>query len=64
MTIALFCFNLTIVAQDISLKMNNVTVKQAITKLKTESGYSFVYASGDLDTQKKLACKHLNWRIL
>ncbi len=50
--ITLFCLNLTLVAQTISLKMNSVSVKEAITQLKKESGYSFVYAAGDLDTQK------------
>lgn len=49
---ALLCLNLNLFSQTISLKMSNVTVKRTMTELKEKSGYSFVYAAGDLDTQK------------
>ena len=39
-------------AQSVSLNLSGVTVKQAITELKEKSGYSFVFISGDLDTQR------------
>ena len=41
-------------AQNIQLKLNNVTVKKAMTELKQKSGYSFVYETSDLDTNKKV----------
>lgn len=41
-------------AQSIQLKLNNVTVKKAMTELKQKSGYSFVYEASDLDTNKKV----------
>ena len=52
MVVALFCLNVAMLAQAISLKMNNVSVKEAMTQLKNKSGYSFVYKVGDLDTRR------------
>lgn len=49
---ALLCLNLTISSQPVTLKMNKVSVKKAMTELKEKSGYSFVYVAGDLDTKK------------
>lgn len=34
MVVALFCLNVAMLAQAISLKMNNVSVKEAMTQLK------------------------------
>ncbi len=52
---ALLCLNLSIYSQSISLKMNNVSVKKAMTELQTKSGYSFVYIAGDLDTNRTVS---------
>ena len=41
--VALFCLNLTVSAQSITLKVSNITVKQAMDELKSRSGYSFVF---------------------
>lgn len=49
---ALLCLNFGAIAQTVSLKMKNVSVKEAMTQLKNKSGYSFVYEAGDLDTKK------------
>lgn len=57
MVVALFCLNIAILAQAVSLKMNNVSVKEAMTQLKNKSGYSFVYKVGDLDTKKIVSVK-------
>lgn len=57
MVVALFCLNIAILAQAVSLKMNNVSVKEAMTQLKNKSGYSFVYKVGDLDTRKIVSVK-------
>ena len=57
MVVALFCLNIAMLAQAVSLKMNNVSVKEAMTQLKNKSGYSFVYKVGDLDTRKIVSVK-------
>ncbi len=57
MVMALFCLNIAMLAQAVSLKMDNVSVKEAMTQLKNKSGYSFVYKVGDLDTKKIITVK-------
>ncbi len=52
--LALLC-SLPVSAQRVSLKASNVTVKQAITELKEQTGYSFVFSSEDLNTQKRVS---------
>lgn len=52
---AAFCFNLTMSAQDITLKNKNITVKEAMEELKKTSGYSFVFSSKDVNTGKKIS---------
>ena len=52
---AALCLNFSAYAQSISLNMKKVTVKQAIEQLKKESGYSFVFASSILDTERKVS---------
>ena len=42
-------------AQDISLKLNRVSVRQAIAELQRSAGYSFVYKTGDIDTGKTVS---------
>jgi hypothetical protein len=54
---AAFCFNLTMSAQDITLKNKNITVKEAMEELKKTSGYSFVFSSKDVNTGKEI----LSW---
>lgn len=49
---AMLCLNLNVWAQSVSLNLRDVTVKKAITELKASSGYTFVFSSGDLDTQR------------
>ncbi len=51
----LLCINASIFSQSISLKVNNVSVKRAITELQTKSGYSFVYMADDIDTGKNVS---------
>lgn len=41
-------------AQALQLKLNNVTVRKAMTELKQKSNYSFVYEKSDIDTEKKV----------
>ncbi len=52
---ALLCLNFSGYAQSIALKMNKVTVEEAITELQKKSGYSFVYVGGDLDLDKTVS---------
>ena len=42
-------------AQSLQLKLDNVTVKKAMTELKQKSGYSFVFEASDVDTNKKIS---------
>lgn len=53
--IALFGFYVGMFAQALFLKMQNVSVKQAMTELEAKSGYSFVYIAGDIDTDRKVS---------
>ena len=53
--VACCCLTETISAQNIALKMNNVTVKQAMEELEKKSGYSFVFSSQDVDTRKRIS---------
>lgn len=52
---AALCFNLSVSSQDISLKNRNITVKEAMERLKITSGYSFVFSSMDVDTSKRIS---------
>lgn len=52
---AALCFNLSALSQDITLKANDVTVKEAIEQLKKTTGYSFVFSSVDVNTKKRVS---------
>lgn len=54
---ALLCLNFPAYSQHISLEMNDVSVKKAMTELKEKSGYSFVYTAKDVDTKKTVSVK-------
>lgn len=58
LTAAALCFNMGLMAQSIS--MQNVTVKQAFKKIQQSCGYSFVYETKDLDTNKKVSINASN----
>jgi TonB-linked SusC/RagA family outer membrane protein len=52
MALLLFCLHIALPAQNGNFNLSNVTVKEAMEKLKKEYGYSFVFESGDLNTQQ------------
>lgn len=52
---ALFCLNSWAFSQTISLNMKDVTVKEAMEQLKKTSGYSFVFSSVDVNTDKHIS---------
>lgn len=54
---ALLCLNAGLFAQSVALNIKKVSVKQAMNELKKESGYSFVYVSGDINTNKQVTVK-------
>lgn len=60
---AALCFNLSVFAQDISLEIKNVTVKEAIEQLKKTSGYSFVFSSNDINTKQRVSVSAKNATI-
>lgn len=51
---AALCLNLSAYSQDISLKINNVTVKEAMERVKKDTGYSFVFSSKDVNTNQRV----------
>ena len=53
--VAALCLNLSAYSQDISLKMNNITVKEAMERIKKDTGYSFVFSSKDIDTNQRVS---------
>lgn len=55
MILAFHCLSFSAFSQSISLNVRNVTVKEAIEQLKQNSGYSFVFEVGDLDTRKLIS---------
>lgn len=52
---AALCLNLSAYSQDISLKINNVTVKEAMERVKKDTGYSFVFSSKDVNTSRRVS---------
>lgn len=52
-----FAVSVSAAAQNIALRLNNVTVKKAMAELKQKSGYSFVYEGSDLNVGKKVNVK-------
>ncbi len=54
-TSVFFCLNFSAFSQEISLKFDKITVKEAIELLKEETGYSFVFSSIDVDTNKQIS---------
>ena len=51
---ALFCNTVVIQAQNVSLKLNNVTVKEAIEAVKKQTGKSFFFNVNDVDLNHRL----------
>ena len=49
--------NLAMFAQSVNMNIQNVSVKKAMTVLKQQSGYSFVYVSSDLNLSHKVSVK-------
>ena len=60
---AALCKNLSVFSQNITLKTGNVTVKEAMEQLKKSSGYSFVFSSVDVNTQKRVSVSVQNASI-
>lgn len=60
---AALCLNLSVFSQNITLKTGDVTVKEAMEQLKKSSGYSFVFSSVDVNTQKRVSVSVQNASI-
>lgn len=54
---AFLVLNMQASAQRVTMKVQNVTVKQAMNALKKSSGYTFVFSSVDLNTNKRVSVK-------
>lgn len=46
--------NLGAFSQSLNLRLSNVTMRKAMTELKSQTGYSFVYEGADLNTKKRV----------
>ena len=64
MTLILICFLPSLLAQDISLNLSNVTVKSAMEAFQRESGFTFVFASDDVDLQKIISLNMRNATVV
>jgi type II secretory pathway component GspD/PulD (secretin) len=51
------CFSIVTFAQQVTFKVKNVTVKTAVIKFKKTTGYSFVFGSNKVDTNKRISGK-------
>lgn len=49
------CLHISASSQGISLKNREITVKEAMELLKEKSGYSFVFSSADVNTNKRIS---------
>lgn len=61
--LALLCLNLSAPAQQVTMQMSNVTVKQAINQLKKNTGYTFVFSSADINTRQRVSVDAKNANI-
>lgn len=57
---ALLCLSATASAQQVTLRANNVTVKQAMNQLREKTGYTFVFSSTDVNTQRQVTVSATN----
>lgn len=60
---AALCLNLSAFSQNISFSVKDATVKEAMEQLKKSSGYSFVFSSSDVDTNKRVSISSQNSSI-
>ena len=60
MASALLCMNLTATAQQVSLNVNKVSVKQAMNQLKEKTGYTFVFSSSDINNKQVVSVSAKN----
>jgi len=63
LTIITVILSLSVSAQNISLDLRNVSVKTAMDMLSREHGYSFVFQSRDLNTQRTISVQGQNMSI-
>ena len=55
-----FCFHFTLSAQTFNLNLNQVSVKSAMGTFRKEYGYSFVFVTGDVNTEKVITANVRN----
>lgn len=47
-------------AQQLTLRLNRVTVREAMEEVKKQSGYNFIYATSDVDTRQLITLNAVN----
>lgn len=60
---AALCLNLSAFSQTVSFSVKDITVKEAMEQFKKSSGYSFVFSSSDVDTNKRVSVSGENVSI-
>lgn len=63
-TAMLFCLHPALFAQGVTLNLKNVTVRSAFEALKKEYGYSFIFESNDVNTQKIISVSAQDFPIV
>ena len=63
MIVLLIGINFTLSAQQVSLNVKDVTIKDVFESLKSQYGYSFIFESRDLDAGKKISINQSNTKI-
>jgi hypothetical protein len=63
MVLVMFCLHTTLFSQNINITKDYITVKNAMELLKKEYGYSFVFESADVNTQKIISIDIRNLSI-
>lgn len=53
--VAMSSLGLALMAQSISINLNQASIKYAIQEIEKQSGYKFIYVSTDLDTDKTVS---------
>ncbi len=57
------CFSMALAAQNITLSIRNLTLRDAIHKVEKKSGYSFMFSSQDLDLNRRVSLEAKNSTI-
>src|SRR3712207_4482083 len=58
--VLMFCTTMQAMAQKVTMNVQNVSVKQAISRFQKLTGYSFVFYAADVDLKSRVSVKATN----